>query len=124
MSDDSSTDREVYEYGGSDVEYSDDTDEPSQDVNSEDDSIQNIRDDPQGVERFAITDIRSFVKTTKRLRRLLLPFGMDLGVTFRVPDRDDDPSRPRAGEAVFHIAFFEYGLRLPLLPVFREILHR
>ncbi|KAF3452062.1 hypothetical protein FNV43_RR08158 [Rhamnella rubrinervis] len=98
--------------------------EPSQDANSEDGSAQNIMEDTQGIEGFAITDIRSSIKTTDRLRRLLLPFGIDPNVTFRVPDRDDDPSRPKAGEAVFHIAFFEYGLRLPLLPVFREILHR
>ncbi|KAF3445157.1 hypothetical protein FNV43_RR14850 [Rhamnella rubrinervis] len=126
MSDSSSDDREVYEYGDDDAEYSDNTSdgEPSQDVNSEDGSAQNIREDTQGIEGFAITDIRSSIKTTDRLRRLLLPFGIDPNVTFRVSDRDDDFSRPKAGEAVFHIAFFEYGLRLPLLPVFREILHR
>ncbi|KAF3434822.1 hypothetical protein FNV43_RR21909 [Rhamnella rubrinervis] len=121
MSDSSSDDREVYEYGDDDIVYSDNTSdgEPSQDVNNEDGSAQNIREDTQGIEGFAITDIRSSIKTTDRLRRLLLPFGINPNVTFRVPDRDDDPSRPKAREAVFHIAFFEYELRLPLIPVFR-----
>ncbi|KAF3438733.1 hypothetical protein FNV43_RR21497 [Rhamnella rubrinervis] len=110
MSDSSSDDREVYEYGDDNAEYSDNTSdgEPHRCL------IvrmvpQNIREDTQGIEGFAITDIRSSIKTTDRLRRLLLPFGIDPNVTFRVPDRDDDPSRPKAGEAVFHIAFFEYG---------------
>ncbi|KAF3450122.1 hypothetical protein FNV43_RR06202 [Rhamnella rubrinervis] len=101
MFDSSSDDREVYDYGDDDAE-----------------------EDTQGVEGFAITDIRSSIKTTNYLRRLLLPFSIDPNVTFIMSDRDDDPSRPKAGEAVFHIAFFKYGLRLPLLPVFREILHR
>ncbi|KAF3437018.1 hypothetical protein FNV43_RR19771 [Rhamnella rubrinervis] len=42
----------------------------------------------------------------------------------KAPERNDDPSKPKNGEVVLYTAFFKYGLRLPLLPVFREILHR
>ena len=92
-------------------------------MNSEDDSTKNTRDDPQGIESFPIIDIKSSIKTTKRLRRVLLPFSMDPSVAFQVLDRDDDPNRPKAGDAVFDTAFFEYELRLPLFSVFRKILH-
>ncbi|KAF3441580.1 hypothetical protein FNV43_RR15494 [Rhamnella rubrinervis] len=78
MSDGSSNNREVYEYGGSDAEYSSDSDgESTQDVNSKDGSTQNVRGDPQGIDGFAIIDIRSSIKTAERLKRFLHPFSMD-----------------------------------------------
>ncbi|KAF3443037.1 hypothetical protein FNV43_RR16958 [Rhamnella rubrinervis] len=94
----------AYEYGGSNAEYSDDTSDckSTQDVNSEDDSTQNIRGDPQGIEGFVITDIKLSIKTIERLRRFLHPFNMDPSVAFRVPNRDDDPNRSKAGDAFFH----------------------
>ncbi|KAF3433795.1 hypothetical protein FNV43_RR24898 [Rhamnella rubrinervis] len=103
MSDGSSSNKEVYEYGGSDAEYSSDSD---------------------GIDGFAIIDNMSSIKIAEQLKRFLHLFSMDPSVTFRVADRDDDTSRPKAREAVFLTAFFDYGLRLPLLPVFREILHK
>ncbi|KAF3450323.1 hypothetical protein FNV43_RR06403 [Rhamnella rubrinervis] len=66
-----------HEYGGRVFDNTGDG-EPSRGSNSEDGSAQNIREDTQGIEGFAITDIRSSIKTTDRLRRLLLPFGMTL----------------------------------------------
>ncbi|KAF3454106.1 hypothetical protein FNV43_RR04553 [Rhamnella rubrinervis] len=120
----SSSGKEVYKYRSSDVEYSDDTSdgESTQDVNSEDGSTQNIRCDLQGIEGFAISNTKSFVKTIEQLRRFLLPLGMNFSIAFQVPNRDNDLNRPKAGEAAFDIAFFEYGLRHPLLPVFQKIL--
>ncbi|KAF3445734.1 hypothetical protein FNV43_RR10911 [Rhamnella rubrinervis] len=49
--------------------------------------------------------------------------GMNPNVHFRVPKISDDPTRPMMREAAFYIAFFEYRLRLPFIPVFREIIH-
>ncbi|KAF3451204.1 hypothetical protein FNV43_RR07297 [Rhamnella rubrinervis] len=120
ISDNLSSDREVYEYGGNEVEYSGDTNDGGsiQDASGEDDSSQIIRGNPQDVEGFAITEVKSSFKTAEHLRKLLLPFDMNTGVIFRVPERNEDPSKPKAGEAVFHTAFFKNGLRLPLLPVF------
>ncbi|KAF3438246.1 hypothetical protein FNV43_RR21007 [Rhamnella rubrinervis] len=95
-----------------------------EDVNSEDDSTQVKKGDPMGIEGFVITNIKSSIKITKRLRNFLLPLDIDPSVAFRVPQRDDDPSISKARETTFHTAFFEYGLRLLLLPVFREILYK
>ncbi|KAF3446956.1 hypothetical protein FNV43_RR12136 [Rhamnella rubrinervis] len=96
-----------HEYGDDNVEYSDNTSdgEPSQDANSEDGSAQNIREDTQGIEGFAIPTSVS-IKTTDRLRRLLFPFGIDPNVTFECPIE-----MMTLAEKHLHIAFFKYGLR-------------
>ncbi|KAF3434724.1 hypothetical protein FNV43_RR21809 [Rhamnella rubrinervis] len=89
--------KEVYEYGGNENEYSGDTSDGSHnlDASGEDDFSQITRSNPQDVEGFAITEVKN-----------------------------DEPSKLKVGEAVFHTAFFEYGLRLPLIPMFREILQK
>ncbi|KAF3457712.1 hypothetical protein FNV43_RR02370 [Rhamnella rubrinervis] len=48
---------------------------------------------------------------------------MSMEVVMLMPKKDDEPSRPKVGETVFHTAFFKYGLCFPLLSIF-EMLHK
>ena len=80
-------------------------------------------EDCVAVEGFVISDIKSFI-TTPKLEGYHKKINFDLCVGLRAPKQGDDPTIPKVGETVFHVAFFKHGLCLLLLSVFREIFHK
>ena len=63
------------------------------------------------IEGFTISDIESSIKTLW-LEEYCKKFNFDPSVGLQAPDQGDDLSRPKVGDAVFHVKFFEYGLCL------------